>query len=135
MTAAGLSSASVDRARRELEERGLYAELSVGDMRTCDRKGGGFDVVISADNAVPHLLLDQEILCAFQAMHRSLRPGGIALITVWDYTVEDRSTPQFRPYGLRSIPGGRCVVYQIWDFQADHYDEALYFVWERAGRS
>jgi len=133
---ADLSPGAVARASREATARGLEIDFSVADMRDCDgHPRAPFDIVLAADNAVPHLLTDEEILTAFEAFRRALRPGGLAVISVRDYAKEDRSiTPQMRPFGVRSIPGGRCSVFQVWDFDGPRYDLAMYFVREISGR-
>jgi SAM-dependent methyltransferase len=137
VTGSDLSPRAIERARREAAARGLAIDFSVADMRSCDRHHrGAFDVVLSADNSVPHLLADDEILDAFRGFYRSTRPGGVVLITVRDYAREDRTSPQLRPYGLRGdptggAPTGRWAVFQVWDFvDADRYDLAMYFVRE-----
>lgn len=56
-----------------------------------------FDAALSADNSVPHLLSDAEILEAFRAFYACTRSGGVVLITVRDHAGEDRSSPQLRP--------------------------------------
>lgn len=135
LTASDVSPSSVARARREAAARNLRVDFSVGDMRRCDRpRGTTFDVVLSADNAVPHLLTDADILEAFRAMGRCLRPGGIVVITVRDYARESRASPQFRPHGVRPTADGQCVVFQVWSIDGDHYDTAMYFVQESAGQ-
>jgi SAM-dependent methyltransferase len=135
LTASDVSPVSVARARQEAETRRLDVAFSVSDMRQCDQQHDAtFDAVLSADNAVPHLLSDDEIQDAFRAMHHCVRPNGVAVITVRDYAREDRTTPQLRPFGVRPIPDGQCVVFQVWHFDGDHYDVAMYFVRERANR-
>ncbi len=135
ITASDISERSIERARREAEKRDLEISFSVADMRTCDlRHDGKFDAVISADNSVPHLLTDSEIQEAFGSFYRLTRPGGVSLITVRDYASEDRSTPQLRPYGVRKVPEGRYVVFQVWDFVGEIYDVAMYFVRENPER-
>jgi SAM-dependent methyltransferase len=127
-----LSPAAIARARREALARGLAIPFSVADMRTCDRHHAGeFDVVLSADNSVPHLLDDAAIAEAFAAFYRCTRPGGMVLVSVRDYDHEDRSSPRVVPYGLRTLADGRCLIWQVWDWQADHYDLAMYFVLDR----
>ncbi len=131
VTGSDLSPRAIERARREAAARGLAIDLSVADMRSCDRHHRGpFDVVLSADNSVPHLLTDAEILAAFRAFHRLTRPGGVVLLTVRDYAQMDRSTPQLHPFGLRTDATGRWAVFQIWDLDGDGYDLAMYFVRE-----
>lgn len=77
VTASDLSAAAVERARREASLRGLAIDFAVADMRSCaETHPPGFDVVLSADNAVPHLLGDDAILAALRSFFQCLRPGG-----------------------------------------------------------
>ena len=76
VTASDLSSGAVTRARRESARRNLAIEFSVADMRRCaEVHGSGFDVVLSADNSIPHLLSDDAIRDAFANFHRCIDPG------------------------------------------------------------
>jgi SAM-dependent methyltransferase len=126
-----LSSAEIQRARREASARHAEISFSVSDMREAfNHHGGGFDVVISVDNSVPHLLTNDEILLAFRQMHACLRPGGGCLITVRDYEVEDRGRNIVKPYGVRLQDNKRHILFQVWDFEADRYDLTIFFVEE-----
>ena len=98
-----------------------------------DHHGRQFDVVIACDNAIPHLLSDDEILVAFRQMHDCTRPGGGCLVTVRDYDREERGTGLVKPYGVRERDGKRYVIFQVWDFAGDIYDLAMYFVVDDGG--
>ena len=105
-----ISESSVDRARREADRLGLDISLAVSDFRDLGHVRGTFDVVISCDNALPHLLTDDDIEQAFRAMWTKLRPGGLLLITVRDYDkelVERPATalPRIHPGPAASGPG------------------------------
>jgi SAM-dependent methyltransferase len=131
VTASDLSERAVDRARLEAARRGHTVPFSVCDMRCAfDHHGSGYDVVISADNSVPHLLSDDEILLAFKQMHACLRPDGGVLITVRDYQNEQRGSNIVKPYGLRVEGDKRYVPVQVWDFEGEHYNLAFFFVEE-----
>jgi SAM-dependent methyltransferase len=131
VTASDLSPASIDRAKGEASSRNAQVLFSVADMRTLfNHHGGGFDVVVSADNSVPHLLTDDEILLAFQQMHACLRPGGGCLITVRDYQAQAKGQNILKPYGIRLQDPSRYVLFQIWDFEADRYHLTFFFVEE-----
>ena len=74
-----------------------------------DHHAREFDVVLSADNSVPHLPTDEHILAAFGQFFLCTRPGGGCIVTVRDYEKEDLSKQQVKPYGilqteLRPIP-------------------------------
>src|SRR5688500_15149600 len=62
VVASALSVESVERAKHEAELRSLPIRFSVADMREVfDHHREMFDVVLSCDNSVPHLLSDSDI--------------------------------------------------------------------------
>jgi SAM-dependent methyltransferase len=133
VTGSDISPSAIKRAQREAEKRTVRIAFTIADMRKCDEANAGqFDVVLSADNSIPHLLTDQDIRIAFQAMFRSTRVGGLVIITVRDYGREDRTPVQLRPYGVRHTAEGRVIVFQLWEFEqgTDLYDLCMYFVIE-----
>lgn len=126
---ADLSARQIERARREADLRDLTVDFSVGDMRAAHKDHGtGYDLVISCDNSVPHLLNDDDLLLAFQQFLACLRPGGGCVITVRDYDKEERGTNLVKHYGARVEDGKRYVPFQVWDFDGDHYDLSLFIV-------
>jgi hypothetical protein len=87
-----------------------------------------FDVVISGDNSITHLLTDDDLLLALRQMYACTRPGGGCLLTVRDYDQEERGSGLVKPYGLREEGGKRYVIFQVWDFVGEVYDLTMYFV-------
>jgi SAM-dependent methyltransferase len=129
VTASDLSAGAVERARAEAQQRGVEIDLSVGDVKAAhDHHGRQFDVVIACDNSIPHLLSDDEILHALRQMYDCTRPGGGCLVTVRDYDREERGTGLVKPYGVRDRDGRRYVLLQVWDFEGEVYDLAMYVV-------
>lgn len=126
-----LSSGEIERARREASIRGVAVEFSVCDMREAHSiHGTGFDIVISCDNSVPHLLSDEDLLLAFRQMFECLRPGGGCLLSVRDYDQEPRGKNLVKDYGVRVENGKRYVLFQTWDFEGEHYDLGFFVVEE-----
>lgn len=129
--ASDLSAKEIERAHKEAERRNLNIEFSIADMRHAHAEhGSGFDLVISCDNSLPHLLTDEDLLCSFQQFFDCLTPGGGCLITVRDYDKEARGTNLVKHYGARIEDGKRYVLYQVWDFEGDQYDLAFFIVEE-----
>ena len=137
VTASDLSAGAVARAGREAAKRQLHIELSVADMRECSRHHeSGYDVVLSADNSLPHLETGSEIRSTLKGMHDCLNTGGIAIVGIRDYSQdEDRSSPQFRPYGFRYEGGSRYFVFQTRDWEGSAYNVGMYFVREATSDS
>jgi SAM-dependent methyltransferase len=126
-----ISPKAVRRAQEEAATRHTSIEFSVCDMRQAsEHHGTGFDVVISCDNAVPHLLTDQDLLVAFKEMWACLSVGGGCIVTVRDYESVERGKNIIKPYGVRIENGKRYLIFQVWDFDAECYDLAFFFVEE-----
>ena len=80
-----ISARALRRAARECAAAGVPAALSVADMRELPLHDGCADAVVCADNALPHLLTDNDVLAALAETSRILRPGGTVIITTRDY--------------------------------------------------
>lgn len=129
--ASDLSPKEIERAKEEARARGLNISFSVCDMREAYRHHQAqFDVVISCDNSIPHLLNDDEILKALKQIYACTRAGGGCLLTVRDYDKEARGAGIVKPYGVREDAGKRYLVFQVWDFEGEIYDLSMYFIEE-----
>jgi len=129
VTASDLSVGAVARARDEAKKRSVECAFSVCDMQAAFmHHRRQFDVVISADNSITHLLTDDDLLVALRQMYECIRPGGGCLLTVRDYGKEERGTGLVKPCGVREEGDRRYVIFQVWDFVGEVYDLALYFV-------
>ncbi len=130
-TASDLSPKAIERAKLEAQARELDIAFSVCDMLQAHaHHGGGFDLVISCDNALPHLLNDDLIRAALKQMLGCARPGGGCIVTIRDYDKEQRGKNILKPYGVHVEGGKRYVIFQVWDFEDDIYDLTLYVVTE-----
>jgi SAM-dependent methyltransferase len=129
LTASDLSEAAVERARQEAQKRGLTISFSVADMRQAySHHRQQFEIVISCDNAVPHLLTDADLLQAFQQFYECLRPGGGVLLTVRDYEKEERQGTRLKPEGVRVQDGTRYILLQVWEFEGEIYEMSMYVI-------
>jgi SAM-dependent methyltransferase len=134
VTASDLSSGAVERAKREAAARDLPIRFSVADMRGAfDHHRQTFDVVLSCDNAVPHLLSDEDIRAAFEQFYQCTRPGGLCLISLRDYAAMERGGIEVKPYGVRHEGAIRYVLLQTWEFHGEIYDLTMYFLEDRGG--
>jgi 2-polyprenyl-3-methyl-5-hydroxy-6-metoxy-1,4-benzoquinol methylase len=133
--ASDIAERAVERANREASQRGLTIHARVDDMRQLNSHGdASADVVIACDNAVPHLLTDDEILLAFRQFYRVTRPGGGCIISVRDYSRVQRSGRHFVPYGVRSFGAEAVSLFQVWEFEGEHYRLNFFFVFDDGDR-
>lgn len=76
-----------------------------------------FDAVITRGNALPHLILDEEIEHALRNFYDLLRPGGTLVIGMRDFApfMEDR--PRFIPGFVHQFDNGdEFVSFDIWEW-------------------
>jgi SAM-dependent methyltransferase len=129
VTASDLSAREIEQARREATRFGVEIDFSVADMREAHRHHSRqFDVVLSADNSVPHLLSDEDILQACKEFYRCTKPGGVCLISLRDYEVEEMESGVIRPYAIHEQDGQKYLMFQTWDVKGHTYEVSLYCV-------
>jgi glycine/sarcosine N-methyltransferase len=110
VTGTDISERSIERARVEAARLGADVSLGVADFRDLAPVAGDFDVVISCDNAIPHLLDDAEVSQALGAMRSKLRPGGLLVISTRDYDKALVERSAVAPPLLVAGPPRRVVV-------------------------
>jgi SAM-dependent methyltransferase len=124
------SSGAIARLQREAVARGLSIDAACADMRTVSQTvSQPVDAVIAFDNAVPHLLTDDDLLVAFQSFYESLRPGGVCALSVRDYDQVERGADIVHPYGVRWRDGIRHLPLQVWHWVSPtHYEITFYLI-------
>lgn len=134
VTASDLSAGAVSRLRDEAVRRGLAIAAKQADMRDAwQAHGRTFDVVLCADNSLPHLLSDDEILRALRGFLRCTRPGGVCLVSTRDYGAMDLESSRVHLHGVHEEEGVRRVMFQVWDPRPPLYETSLYLVEDRRG--
>lgn len=129
LTASDISQGEIDKARLEAARRKLDIEFRVADMRNLQQTFQmKFDVVIACDNAIPHLLSDDEIFRAFREFYHITSESGGCIISVRDYDAMERGGRKLYPRHVHVIPQGKIVVFDCWDFDGDFYDITMYIV-------
>ena len=133
-----LSPTAVARARREATRFGVEMTFGTADLREVDRSvTGPFDLVVSLDNALPHLESDQDLRQALAALRRLLGPDGLFLASVRDYDRLRRERPDGTPLAVYPEDGGERRVQQTWDWWPDGegYDFTLRIERRRGGKN
>ena len=115
VTGTDLSHRSIERARTEARSRGLQIDLEVADIRRLrEMVEGDFDAVISFDNALAHLLTDEDLDQALGNIRACLRPGGWFLASIRDYDELSVARPRGMPIALHGPKGARRGAGQAW---------------------
>ncbi|MEC0368611.1 class I SAM-dependent methyltransferase [Paenibacillus chibensis] len=115
VTATDLSPKSVERAAREAERLGVQLHWGIADFRTLGQDvPGRFEVVLSADNAIPHLLTDEDLHQACRQLYSKLEDNGLLILSIRDYDQEIiMKQCATEP---RVMDGGKRIAFQVWDW-------------------
>lgn len=118
-----ISKRSIERARREATRFGLEVKFEVADFRNLGSVPGTFDVVLSCDNSIPHLLTDAEIRQALASMHSKLRSEGLLVVGIRDYDKAIVERPVTAPPTFVAGPPRRLLVrFHDWQEGVPIYD-------------
>lgn len=124
-----ISPLSVRRAGAEAARRGLALRGYVADIRALAARPGSADAVLACDNALPHLLSEDEIRDALAECLRCLRPGGGCVVSMRDYgSAPAPGTEEVKDYGDRVWEGRACRLHQLWRWRGSIYDVAFELV-------
>ena len=88
----------------------------VADLRALDAVEGSFDVVLACDNAVPHLLTDEDLRQAALGMRAKLREDGLLVVSIRDYDALIAEKPRTELPRVFDRPDGRQIAFQVWDW-------------------
>jgi SAM-dependent methyltransferase len=129
VSASDRSVVALARLREEARARGLAIETAVADLRDLSAIAGVFDVVIACDNALAHLLTDDDLSRALRQCYERARIDGGCLFTIRDYGALGTGS-EMHPHGVRNTEDGRAIVFQVWDWDGAYYDSSMYIVRE-----
>jgi glycine/sarcosine N-methyltransferase len=127
-----LCEVAIGRARREAQQRNLSIQFKVADMRDLSSLSDAeFDLVIAIDNALPHLLNEEDLALAVQQIAEKLRPGGLFLASIRDYDQIVEQHPALPPPAFFQDGVHRRIYHQVWDWTDDRqYTVHLYITQE-----
>ena len=108
-----LSPAAVARAATEATARDLGLPVTVADMRALPYRASTFDVVVCADNSLPHLLTTDDVRTALVGMHRVLRDDGLLVLSVRDYDEIRAARPTSTPPQVSTTAQDRVITFQL----------------------
>ena len=115
--ASDLSPKAIARAKSEAARRGLNIGFAIADVRALacafDQT---FDVVISCDNSLPHLLTDDDLALALRSIRRRLTDDGLFIASIRDYDRLLAERPLFMGPNLHGAREREVITFQIWDW-------------------
>lgn len=136
VTASDISPVEIERAKKEATNRKLKIKFSVADFREFNKQvPGSFDVIISLDNALPHLLSNSDMNKAIKNIYAKLNHKGFFFASIRNYDELLKQKPKAEMPNEFNKVGIRRIVFQIWDWQKNNIYELNHFILkEKAGK-
>ena len=120
------SSTAIERAKEEAKSFGVIASFGVAGLLELDKKVcDSFDIVISCDNSLPHLLTDNELLIAARNIRNVLKQGGFFIASIRDYDNVLKDKPKSTNPRVFDDVYGKRIVFQIWEWLEDERNYLL----------
>jgi glycine/sarcosine N-methyltransferase len=129
MHASDISSQALARAESEAKQAAVQVSFTIADMRRLGQTiAGQFDVVMAFDNAIPHLLSDEDLDLAARELRAKTRAGGLLLASTRDYDRLLLEHPQLTSQHIIPTAEGIRVTFQVWEWQGEQYRITQFFV-------
>lgn len=114
--ATDLSPKAVARAGLEAARLGAAVSFGVADFRHLEKVPGRYEVVISCDNSLPHLLTESDLLLALESIRGKSNPGGMVLFSIRDYDEIQETKPSGMLPRTFEDRIGKRIYFQTWDW-------------------
>ena len=122
-----LSTSAIARAKAEAQQRNLDVTFHVADMRKLHAiPERFFDAVLVADNALPHLLTQNDLEHAAVEIVSKLKDSGVLVATVRDYDHLLSYRPTIQAPAFYAKDGSSRFVHQVWQWDGEQYTVHLY---------
>lgn len=129
VTASDISEGELVEARRRAEAQGVHIPFVRADFCALeDVFSKPFDIIISMDNALPHMLSESALTAAIRSITSQLADGGLFVASIRDYDALLASKPPYSSPYIHKTADGQRVSFQTWDWEGEHYKLTQYII-------
>ncbi len=87
-----------------------------------------FDVVIAMDNALPHMLSEDDLEAAIKSIANQIKRGGMFVASIRDYDALISCKPSYSAPYIHPTENGQRVCFQTWNWSGDRYKLIQYIL-------
>ena len=119
--ATDLSPKAIERAEQEANKKGVLLSFGIADFKKLkDQVQGTFNVVISCDNSLPHLLTDKELLLAANNILFKMKSNSLFIASIRDYDQLLEVKPISTQPNVKDFEKERTISFQVWDWNENN---------------
>ena len=129
ITASDISDKELDEARKRAAENNVSIRFEHADFcNLSEAFSEQFDIVICMDNALPHMLSENDLEAAAGSIVNQLAEGGIFVASIRDYDALLQDKPPYSPPYIHRTDEGQRVSFQTWEWKGDIYRLTQYII-------
>ena len=129
VTASDISNNEIDEAKKRVENFDVNVCFKSADFRYLNEVfNEQFDIVIAMDNALPHMISDNDLEIAVKSIVNQIKPGGIFVGSIRDYDALLKDKPPYSPPYIHKTKSGQRVSFQTWEWNGDCYKLIQYII-------
>lgn len=124
-----ISCEAIDKAKSEAYKRNLEIRFENCDFRYLSQSfKEKFEIIISIDNALPHMLSNEDLKAAIKSIIDQLDKGGMFVASIRDYDALLENKPLYSPPYIHKKDDGQYVSFQTWEWDGDNYKLVQYII-------
>ena len=129
VTASDISIGEIEEGKKRAAERNVDVRFMQADFRCLEETfSDPFDIVIAMDNALPHMLTEDDLKKAAGSISQATREGGMFAASIRDYdSMTDERPEHSAPY-VHKTDNGQRVLFQTWDWTDANYRFVQYII-------
>ena len=129
VTASDISDSELTEAQKRASKNGVQIRFEHADFCALAKTfSEQFDIIISMDNALPHMLSSEDLENAVRSIAGQIRPGGIFVASIRDYDALLTEKPLYSGPYIHKTNKGQRVSFQTWQWNNDVYHLIQYII-------
>ncbi|MBR5156232.1 MAG: class I SAM-dependent methyltransferase [Clostridia bacterium] len=129
VTASDISEEELKEARKRALENNVSISFENADFRALSESfSQKFDIIIAMDNALPHMLTENDLNAAIKSITNRVASGGMFVASIRDYDALIADKPPYSPPYIHKTENGQRVSFQTWNWNGDNYKLIQYIV-------
>ena len=129
VTASDISDEELKEAKQRATNNNVTIDFNHADFcALSDTFSEKFDIIIAMDNALPHMLTENDLKTAIKSITNQLKEGGIFVASIRDYDELLLTKPAYSPPYIHKTENGQRVSFQTWHWEGDRYKLIQYII-------
>lgn len=129
MCASDISTEEIKEAKRRAKDKKLNINFKQADFRYLSNAFSEcFEIILAMDNALPHMLTEEDLRNAVKSIIDQLSPNGIFIASIRDYDQILKEKPTYSSPYIYKTDSGQRIAFQTWEWEEENYKFTQYII-------